>query len=137
VPLSNPRYSVGLPGVVLGTLGAVLPLGGLAIDEHGLAYALGGHLQPIPGARVGHAKYAGLAWIIAQYSTAGSAPGVPAADIAAARKALGCGELARLIRATSAPLTLHQFLANITDSPGLTSLSIPSNPHQAVAQLCR
>jgi arabinofuranosyltransferase len=137
VPLSNRRYLVGLPGVVLGTLGAVLPLNSLAIDEHGLAYALGGHLQPIPGARVGHAKYAGLAWIIGEYSAAASAPGIPAADIAAARKALGCGELARLIKATTAPLTLHQFLANIADSPGLTSLSIPNNPRQAMAQLCR
>jgi arabinofuranosyltransferase len=137
VPLSNLRYLVGLPGVVLGTLGAVLPLNSLAIDEHGLAYALGGHLQPIPGARVGHAKDAGLAWIIGEYSAAASAPGIPAADIAAARKALGCGELARLIKATTAPLTLHQFLANIADSPGLTSLSIPNNPRQAVVQLCR
>jgi arabinofuranosyltransferase len=136
VRLNNPRYSVALPGVVLGTLGAMLPLTGLAIDEHGLAYALGGHLQPIPGARIGHAKYAGLAWIVAEYSTAKSAPGVPATDIAAARKALGCGELARLIRATTAHLTFHQFLANIVDSPGLTTLSVPNDPRQAQAQLC-
>jgi arabinofuranosyltransferase len=136
VPLNKPRYSVALPGVVLGTLGAVLPLTGLAIDEHGLAYALGGHLQPIPGTRVGHAKYAGLAWIIAEYSTVTSAPGVPAGDIAAARRALACGELGRLIKATTAPLTLHRFLANIVESPGLTSLSIPNDPRQAEAQLC-
>jgi arabinofuranosyltransferase len=136
VALNNRRYSVALPGVVLGTLGAVVPLNGLAIDEHGLAYALGGHMQAIPGARVGHAKYAGLEWIIAEYSTISSAPGVPAADIAAARRALGCGELARLIKATTASLTFSQFLANIVDSPGLTSLSIPNNPQQAEAQLC-
>jgi len=136
VPLKNRRYSVALPGVVLGTLGAALPPTGLAIDEHGLAYALGGHLQPIPSTRVGHAKYAALAWIIAEYSTATSAPGVSAADIAAARQALGCGELARLIKATTAPLTFRQFLANIVDSPGLTSLSIPNDPRHAKAQLC-
>jgi arabinofuranosyltransferase len=137
VPLNNPRYSVALPGAVLGTLGTIVPLTGLAIDDHGLAYALGGHLQPIPGARVGHAKYAALAWIIAEYSNVTTAPGVPASDIAAARKALGCGELARLIKATTAPLTFHQFLTNIVQSPGLTTLSIPNDPHQAEAQLCR
>jgi arabinofuranosyltransferase len=136
VPLDNLSYSVATPGVVLGTLGALLPLTGLAIDEHGLAYSLGGHLQAIPGARIGHTKYAGLAWIIAEYSNATSAPGVPAADIAAARKALGCGELAKLIKATMAPLSFHQFLANIADSPGLTSLTIPNDPQQAEAQLC-
>jgi arabinofuranosyltransferase len=136
VPLNNRRYSVALPGVVLGTLGAVLPLTGLAIDEHGLAYSLAGHLQAIPGARIGHAKDAGLAWIIAEYSTVTSAPGVPAGDIAAARRALGCGKLAVLIKATTAPLTFRQFLANIVDSPGLTSLTIPADPHQAVARLC-
>jgi arabinofuranosyltransferase len=137
VPLNKLNYSIATPGVVLGTLGALLPLNGLAIDVHGLAYSLGGHLQPVPGARVGHAKSAGLAWIIAEYSNATSAPGVPAGDIAAARKALGCGELAKLIKATTAPLTFHQFLTNIVDSPGLTHLSIPNDPHQAVAQLCR
>ena len=136
VPLDSRRYPVAVPGVVLGTLGALVPLTGLAIDQHGLAYALAGHLQPIPGARVGHAKYAGIAWIIAEYSTAASAPGVPAADVAAAHRALGCGELASLIRATTAPLTLHQFLANIVDSPGLTTLSIPTDPRQAEAQIC-
>ena len=136
VPLDSRRYPVAVPGVVLGTLGALVPLTGLAVDQHGLAYALGGHLEPIPGARVGHAKFAGLPWIIAEYSTATSAPGVPGTDVAAARKALGCGELARLIKATTAPLTVHQFLANIVDSPGLTTLSIPDNPHQAEAQIC-
>ena len=136
VPLSNLDYSVAMPGVVLGTLGALLPLNALAIDEHGLAYSLGGHLQAIPGARIGHAKYAGLAWIIAEYSRATSAPGVPAADIAAARKALSCGGLAKVIKATTGPLTFHQFLANIVDSPRLTILSVPNDPHRAVAQLC-
>ncbi|MBO0815430.1 MAG: hypothetical protein J2P30_09850, partial [Actinobacteria bacterium] len=137
VPLNSPPHSVALPGVVLGALGAALPLDGLAIDEHGLGYALAAHLQPVPGARVGHARYAGLEWIIAEYSTVTGAPGVPAADIAAARHALGCGELAVLVTATTAPLSFRQFLANIVDSPGLTSLSIPNNPHQAEAQLCR
>jgi arabinofuranosyltransferase len=136
VPLNERSYSIALPGVVLGTLGALVPLTGLAIDEHGLAYALGGHLQTIPGARIGHAKYADLAWIIAEYSTATSASGVPAVDIAAARKALACGELASLIKATTAPLSFHQFLSNIVDSPGLTSVSIPNDPHQAEARLC-
>jgi len=137
VPLNSRRYSVAMPGVVAGTLGTVLPLTGLAIDQHGLAYPLGGRLQPMPGARVGHTRYAGLAWIIAEYSNVTSAPGVSAGDIAAARHALGCGELATLNRAVTAPLTFRQFLANIADSPGLTSLSIPDDPRQAEAQLCR
>lgn len=137
VPLDKMQYSVAMPGVVLGTLGALVPLNGLVIDQHGLSSALGSHLKAIPGDRVGHAKTMDLVWIIAEYSSAVSVPGIPAADIAAARHALSCGELAQLIRATSATLTLHRFLSNIADSPGLTKLSISNNPYQAEAALCK
>jgi len=136
VPLNNLKYSIAVPSDILGTLGAVVPLNGLAIDVHGLSYALGSHLVAGTDGRVGHDKYAAPVWIVAEYSTATSVPGIPAADIAAARKALSCGGLAELTQATQAPLTWDRFWDNVVDSPSLTSLRIPNDPYQAEAQLC-
>jgi arabinofuranosyltransferase len=137
VPLNNSDYSVGVPSDILGTLGAVVPLNGLAIDVHGLSYALGSHLQAGTDGRVGHDKYAAPVWIVAEYSTATSVPGISAADIAAARKALGCGGLAELGRATEAPMSWDRFWTNVFGSPSLTSLRVPNDPNQAEAQLCQ
>ena len=136
VPLNNPNYSIAVPSDILGTLGAVVPLNGLAVDVHGLSYALGSHLVAGTDGRVGHDKYAAPVWIVAEYTTATSVPGIPAADIAAARKALNCGGLAKLMQTTEAPLTWDRFWDNVFDSPTMTSLRIPNDPNQAEAQLC-
>lgn len=136
VPLDRSGYSVAVTAVLLGTSGASVPLNGLVVDEHGLSYVVGSHVIGVPDGRPGHDKYVGPAWIIAEYSDASSAPGVPAAQIAAARKALSCGGLAQLDQATQAPLTFARFWSNVVHAPSLTSLRFSSDPIQAEHTLC-
>jgi arabinofuranosyltransferase len=137
VPLNRTAYTVGAPALVLGTAGSATPLDGLVVDQHGLSYGVGAHVEAQAGLRVGHNKYIDLAWIIAEYSDATSAPGIPQPDLAAARKALGCSALVRLQKASTAPLTFGQFWTNVFDSPSNTSLRFSNDPVQAERQLCR
>lgn len=136
VPLAGSAHPVAMTGDILGTLGAVVPLNGLAIDVHGLSYSLGSHLEAASDGRIGHDKYAEPAWIVAQYTDATSAPGVPAAEIAAARAAIGCAAPAELRRATEAPMSWDRFWSDFVEAPGLTAVRIPDDPKQAEARLC-
>lgn len=134
--LNETERPVGIAGDILGTLGVQTPLNGLVVDIHGLSYALGAHLEPRAGGRVGHDKTAGNAWIVAQYTTASTGPGASPADITAARQALNCGDLRTLIQATSAPMSWNRFWSNVADSFSLTRLRVSNSPTQAESALC-
>jgi arabinofuranosyltransferase len=136
VPLNRPGYPVAVTFTILGTGGEATPLDGLVVDQHGLSYALGSHTVGDPNGRPGHAKYVVAAWIIAEYSNVTQAPGVPAAQIAAARKALSCGPLAELDQATQAPLTAGRFAANFFHSVALTTFRFSPDPRTAEKELC-
>jgi arabinofuranosyltransferase len=136
VPLSRPSYPVALAFSLLGQGGAGTPLDGLVVDQHGLSYALGSHLVGDPNGRPGHAKWAVPAWIVAEYSDVTQAPGIPAAQLAAARKALSCGALAELDQATQAPLTIGRFISNFLHSLTLTTFRISPDPVTAEKELC-
>jgi arabinofuranosyltransferase len=136
VPLSRSRYPVAVAYYRLGTAGAGTPLDGLAIDQYGLAYALGSHLVGDLDARPGHTKWAVPAWIVAEYSNVTQAPGIPTAQLAAARKALSCGRLAELDQATQAPLTASRFAANFFHSLTLTTFRFSPDPVTAEKELC-
>ena len=117
-PAKPAGYAVAIEFYHLGTGGAGTPLNGLAVDQYGLAYALGSHQVGDPNGRPGHTKWVIPAWIVAEYSDVAQAPGIPAAQLAAARKALSCGTLAELDQATQAPLTASRFaieLPSLTD----------------------
>jgi arabinofuranosyltransferase len=137
VPLSRPRYPVAVTAYILGTDGAGTPLDGLVVDMHGLAYALGSHLVGDPNGRPGHAKWVDPAWVVAEYSDVTQAPGIPAAQLAAARKALSCGPLADLDQATQAPLTVGRFASNFVHSLTLTTFRFSPDPGTAERELCR
>ena len=136
VPLNRPRYSVAVTVSILGTGGAGTPLDGLVVDQHGLSYALGSHLAGDPNGRPGHAKWAVPAWIVAEYSNVTQAPGIPAAQLAAARKALSCGPLAELDQAVQAPLTVRRFAMNFFHSLTLTNFRFSPDPVTAEKELC-
>ena len=136
VPLNRPRYSVTVTVSILGTGGAGTPLDGLVVDQHGLSYALGSHLVGDPNGRPGHAKWAVPAWIVAEYSNVTQAPGIPAAQLAAARKALSCGPLAELDQAVQAPLTVRRFAMNFFHSLTLTNFRFSPDPVTAEKELC-
>jgi arabinofuranosyltransferase len=137
VPLSRPRYPVAVTFYILGTGGAGTPLDGLVVDMHGLAYALGSHLVGDPDGRPGHTKWVNPAWVVAEYSNVTQAPGIPAAQLAAARKALSCGTLAELDQATQAPLTASRFAMNFFHSLTLTTFRFSPDPVTAEKELCR
>jgi arabinofuranosyltransferase len=137
VPLSRPGYPVAVTAYILGTWGAGTPLDGLVVDMHGLAYGLGSHLVGDPNGRPGHAKWVDPAWVVAEYSDVTQAPGIPAAQLAAARKALSCGSLAELGQATAAPLTASRFAANFLHSLSLTTFRFSPDPATAERELCR
>ncbi|NGO76686.1 hypothetical protein G6045_13560 [Streptomyces sp. YC504] len=68
---------------------------------------------------------------------AGELPdGVDPSQVEAARRALRCGGLAELREATQAPLTTRRFLANLTGSFQRTGFRFPTDPAQAVRELC-
>ena len=136
VPLNRSSYSVAVTVSILGTGGAGTPLDGLVVDQHGLSYALGSHLVGDPNGRPGHAKWAVPAWIVAEYSNVTQAPGIPAAQLAAARKALSCGPLAELDQAVQAPLTVSRFAMNFFHSLTLTNFRFSPDPVTAEKELC-
>jgi arabinofuranosyltransferase len=136
VPLSQPRYPVAVTAYILGTWGAGTPLDGLVVDMHGLSYALGSHLVGDPNGRPGHSKWVNPAWVVAEYSDVTQAPGIPAAQLAAARKALSCGPLAELDQATRAPLTAGRFVSNFFHSLTLTTFRFSPDPVTAEKELC-
>jgi len=137
VPLSRPRYPVAVAAYILGTGGAGTPLDGLVVDMHGLSYALGSHLVGDPDGRPGHSKWVNPAWVVAEYSDVTQAPGIPPAQLSAARKALSCGPLAELDQATGAPLTPGRFAANFFHALTLTTFRFSPDPVTAERELCR
>ena len=128
-------YAVGR----LGTGGAVVPLDGIVADTLGLASPLGARITPTAPGLVGHEKPLPLAWLLALYADPALAAfpaDAPAAQVAAARRALGCGELAELIASARAPLTAARFRDNLIGAWRRTQLVIPSDPIAAEAQFC-
>ena len=130
VPLSLPVFGRRY-GLHPGTGGAGTPLDGLVVDQRGLAYALGSHLVGDPNGRPGHTKWAIPAWVVAEIQRLRRTPAGPAAQLAAARKALSCGPLAELDRATQAPLTASRFAANFFHSLTLTTFRFSPDPGAA------
>jgi arabinofuranosyltransferase len=137
VPLSRTRYPVAATFYILGTGGAGTPLDGLVVDMHGLSYAVGSHQVGDPNGRPGHTKWVAAAWVVAEYSDVTQAPGIPPAQLAAARKALSCGTLAELDQATQGPLTVSRLVASFFHSPALTTFRFSPDPVTAEKELCR
>ena len=57
-------------------------------------------------------------------------------DIAAARRALRCGDLAELVDATEQPLDAGRAWSNLTGAIGRTRLVVPRDPHEAERAFC-
>jgi arabinofuranosyltransferase len=120
----------------LGLAGAVAPLDAIVIDTFGLANPLGARITLTQPGSTGHEKLLPMAWVIADFADPAVTGGVPAAELAAARHALGCGELAELLESVRAPLTARRFWANLWGAARRTRLVIPADPIAAEAALC-
>ena len=111
-------------------------------DRLGLADPVAARLrlEPERTARAGHEKLLPAAWFLARFADPaavrasrrfGANPRIPAA-----RAALGCGELARVLEAVNAPLTPGRFVANVGEAIELHSLRVPADPVAARRELC-
>ncbi len=126
----------------LGTAGAIAPLDGEVADRYGLADPIGARITPTFPGRTGHEKQLPWAWVLAEY-------GDPAFDvmrsdpdrtspegIAAARRVMTCEPVAELLASVREPLTAGRFWDNLVGAFGRTRLVIPSDPAEAVRELC-
>jgi arabinofuranosyltransferase len=90
--------------------------------------------------RAGHEKVLPAVWLVARFADA-RAPAVRKLaltdpDIAAARRALGCGDVARVLKAVDAPLTLDRFVSNIGTAWALRDFRLPPEPAAAARRVC-
>jgi arabinofuranosyltransferase len=135
---------VSFPGGFLGVTGALLPLDQYIVETWGLANTVGAHLEYAPGAHrnwPGHRKPLGDVWLLALEldPSVTDVPGIAAvtpASLAAARRALGCGDLRELLASVREPLTASRFLRNLAGAYHRTALRIPRDPFAAEAKFC-
>jgi arabinofuranosyltransferase len=137
----------GLPFTLAVNVPAIGVLGYLAgpdvyiFDSYSLANPIGSHTVIVRHARPGHEKYIGPAWMVARFGVPGadsfpSSAGPGAAQVAAARRALGCEPLAGYLRAITSPMTLSRFVSDLGASFGYTTMSFSADPTRAAVQLC-
>lgn len=122
-------FNVGIFGTVAGPQV-------LVADALALADPVGSRLvlSPPEDTRAGHSQEVPEAWHLARYAEP-SPDEEPA--VTDARAALGCGELAELREAVTAPMTWGRFWDNVTSAPQLTTLEVPGDPAEAREAFCR
>ncbi|WP_424639303.1 hypothetical protein [Embleya sp. AB8] len=136
---------VSVPGGFLGVTGELVPLDQYIVEIWGLANTVGAHLEYTPDAHrkwPGHRKLMDDVWLLALEldPAVTDVPGIPAvtpASLAAARHALGCGDLRELLDSIREPLTVSRFFRNMTGAYDRTTLRIPRDPFAAEAKFCR
>ncbi len=132
-------WDVAVVTSIAGTGGSMTQLDEAVLDPLGLTYPLAAHIELGARDRPGHEKVLPDSWIAADAVQPGAAlfpDGPSPQEVAAAREALGCGDLAEMQDSVRAPLTPERFVANLLGAPHRTSLTIPRDPAQAVAELC-
>lgn len=131
------RPVVAYPNVGLLGYGAGIDVH--VVDQLGLGDALTARQRLEVRGRPGHEKALDPAWVFAQFAdtseaTAPGAPPLPA--VAAARRALGCGEIAQVLAAVREPLTVARFVDNLGVAVSLHGARWPADPAAAAGLLC-
>jgi arabinofuranosyltransferase len=124
-------YSVGTY-FNIGGPGMLLPLDVAVHDPIGLANPVAAHTTPYPGRRVGHDKFAGTIWAVAdQGRVTGDPPEFPPAGLAAVRRTLACPRVREMLDSVRAPWTFERFRENLLHAFGRTSLRYDRDPVKA------
>ncbi|MCX5201442.1 hypothetical protein OG897_08245 [Streptomyces sp. NBC_00237] len=137
-----PKHATGLvvSGQNAGSLGALVPLDGHAVDTLGLTSPLASHLEMGERGRPGHEKSLSGEWLMADYAVPGSYAETyqdsVRESVAAGRRALACPGPVDLLAAVREPLTAGRLWANLTGAWGRTTLRIPDDPGAAERALC-
>ena len=113
----------------IGALGVVTGIDVRIVDRLALADPVASHM-PVTGTTAGHLRKLPNAWVYARTGVIADEPSAQAA------KALGCGDLRRLMVDTTGSFTPRRFLVNLVHAPGNTFLDIPSDPDDAVDTFC-
>ncbi|UKD51327.1 MULTISPECIES: ArnT family glycosyltransferase [Amycolatopsis] len=132
-------------GVYLGTVGVMSPVDAGVVDFWGLANPIGARFE-FPTVKPGHSKPLSNAWLLADYADPSApvlAPGnfamradITADQVAAARHALSCGDLAEIQRSTREPMSPGRFWANLTGAVHRTGVTVPPDPFVAERTFC-
>lgn len=132
-------------GVYLGTVGVMSPVDAGVVDFWGLANPIGARFE-FPTVKPGHSKPLSNAWLLADYADPAApipSPGnfalradITADQVAAARHALSCGELAEIQRSTREPMSPGRFWANLTGAVHRTGVTVPPDPFVAERAFC-
>lgn len=128
------RIVLGLSNV--GVLGYAVGSDVHVVDRLGLADPLASRLVLATRDRPGHEKMLPDAWIVARFGDPARATVAGMPEALDAGRALGCGDLARLLHAVADPLTPSRFLLNIREAWTLHRLRIPGDPASARRRLC-
>jgi arabinofuranosyltransferase len=140
-------WGIGVPGYAVGRDFHVL-------DQMGLADSFTAHLRREPARYQfpGHEKPLPAPWVAARVTPPGSVPDstnfppFPGSrsvsdpefreQVAWARAALVCDDIAQLLDSAEAPLSAGRFLTNILRSVEQTRLRIPADPEEAYLRFC-
>lgn len=120
------RIAIGIGGFVMGPSVHL-------VDHVGLADPLAARMELGARGRPGHEKSLSNTWLVARY---GAPDATPDPGVAAARRALACGELAELMDAVSGPITFDEFLTNLGRARRLQNLRVPLDPFTAEQRFC-
>lgn len=109
------------------------------VDSLGLADPLAARVKREVVGLPAHEKRLPQAWIVARFvaeDSIGMQSSIGEAEIRSARHVLSCGDVARLIEATSATMSFERFVSNLLDSVRLSGLRISADPIVAGSVLC-
>ncbi|RVU41462.1 hypothetical protein EA187_18485 [Lujinxingia sediminis] len=124
--MAQMRISIGMTSLWLGRDVYV-------VDRVGLANPISARLKLTKRGRPGHEKMLSNSWYVARFSA--PTPGEDA-SVAAARRALNCGELAELEEAVRGELSMERFFSNIAAAARLHRLKIDPDPWRAAQDFC-
>lgn len=127
--------------VVFGYIGMVSYAAGpdvWVVDRLGLGDPVASRLAITRRARPGHEKELHLAWPIARFTPADYTPSDPvlARQVEAARHALACDPIDRMLDAATEPLTVGRFLRNFKVALTTYGARISGNPEADAAAFC-
>ncbi|OXM55300.1 hypothetical protein CFP71_17745 [Amycolatopsis thailandensis] len=124
-PTDRPYVTVAADS--MGALGLLIPLDMRLRDGYGLANPFAAHSTPLANGRPGHQKWLPPVWELANSARLPIAEGGPAraVDVAAARVALSCPEIAAIDASVRDPLTAGRFADNLIGSFTRGSVRFP------------
>jgi arabinofuranosyltransferase len=122
----------------IGTLGFAAGRDVFVADLFGLADPVASRQRLTKRGMAGHEKSLSKDWVVARFADPADLPiELRTAAAAAARRALACDGLARVLRDISRPMTIANALGNLRDSFSNTRLRFDPQPARAASELCR